>query len=139
MSEFEDKSDDELWDELERADTFYKGQILFELGRRKVEEHEHLPALAFYSQAVEVYRGSTFEREYGMALLFKGNAHHAIGEYEEAIELYVECAAITKAFASGKPTVIHVPIDPVANHGGNENKDTPNYDEFRTWYAEGAQ
>jgi thiamine pyrophosphate-dependent acetolactate synthase large subunit-like protein len=47
--------------------------------------------------------------------------------------------AIKEAFASGKPTVIHVPIDPVANHGGNENKDTPNYDEFRTWYAEGQQ
>ncbi len=57
---------------------------------------------------------------------------------------YVEKAAdlgpaIKEAFASGKPTVIHVPIDPVANHGGNENKDTPNYDEFRTWYAEGTQ
>jgi acetolactate synthase I/II/III large subunit len=47
--------------------------------------------------------------------------------------------AIKEAFASGRPTVIHVPIDPVANHGGNENKDTPNYDEFRTWYAEGTQ
>jgi acetolactate synthase-1/2/3 large subunit len=47
--------------------------------------------------------------------------------------------AIKEAFASGRPTVIHVPIDPVANHGGNENKDTPNYDEFRTWYAEGQQ
>jgi acetolactate synthase-1/2/3 large subunit len=58
--------------------------------------------------------------------------------------MYVEKAAdlgpaIKEAFASGKPTVIHVPIDPVANHGGNENKDTPNYDEFRTWYAEGQQ
>ena len=48
-------------------------------------------------------------------------------------------AAITKAFASGKPTVIHVPIDPVINHGGNENLDTPNYARFRTWYAEGQQ
>lgn len=48
-------------------------------------------------------------------------------------------AAITKAFASGKPTVIHVPIDPVINHGGNQNLDTPNYDRFRTWYAEGQQ
>jgi acetolactate synthase-1/2/3 large subunit len=58
--------------------------------------------------------------------------------------MYVEKAeelgpAISGAFASGKPTVIHVPIDPVANHGGLENKDTPNYDEFRTWYAEGTQ
>ena len=48
-------------------------------------------------------------------------------------------AAITKAFASGKPTVIHVPIDPVINHGGNQNLDTPNYARFRTWYAEGQQ
>jgi len=58
--------------------------------------------------------------------------------------LYVEKAAelgpaIKKAFASGKPTVIHVPIDPVANHGGLDNKGMPNYDEFRTWYAEGTQ
>ena len=58
--------------------------------------------------------------------------------------MYVEKAeelgpAITEAFASGKPTVIHVPIDPAANHGGNENLDTPNYDRFRTWYAEGQQ
>lgn len=47
--------------------------------------------------------------------------------------------AVTAAFASGKPTVIHVPIDPVINHGGNENLDTPNYARFRTWYAEGQQ
>jgi len=47
--------------------------------------------------------------------------------------------AISEAFASGKPTVIHVPIDPVVNHGGNKNLDTPNYDRFRTWYAEGQQ
>jgi acetolactate synthase I/II/III large subunit len=47
--------------------------------------------------------------------------------------------AIREGFASGKPTVIHVPIDPVVNHGGLENKDLPNYDEFRTWYAEGQQ
>ncbi len=48
-------------------------------------------------------------------------------------------AAVTAAFESGKPTVIHVPIDPVINHGGNQNLDTPNYDRFRTWYAEGQQ
>jgi thiamine pyrophosphate-dependent acetolactate synthase large subunit-like protein len=58
--------------------------------------------------------------------------------------VYVEKAedlgpAIRQGFASGKPTVIHVPIDPVVNHGGNENKDMPSYDEFRTWYAEGTQ
>jgi thiamine pyrophosphate-dependent acetolactate synthase large subunit-like protein len=67
-----------------------------------------------------------------------------IAEGLGCVGMYVEKAdelgpAITKAFASGKPTVIHVPIDPSANHGGNENKDTPNYEEFRTWYAEGTQ
>ena len=58
--------------------------------------------------------------------------------------LFIEKAAdlgpaIKEAFASGKTTVIHVPIDPIANHGGVDNKQMPNYDEFRTWYAEGAQ
>jgi len=48
-------------------------------------------------------------------------------------------AAVKAAFESGRPTVIHVPIDPVVNHGGNQNLDTPNYDRFRTWYAEGQQ
>jgi len=42
--------------------------------------------------------------------------------------------AITEAFASGKPTVIHVPIDPAIN-----SEEMPNYGEFRTWYAEGQQ
>lgn len=60
-----------------------------------------------------------------------------VGKYVEKAEDLAP--AITEAFASGRPTVIHVPIDPSANHGGNENKDTPNYDEFRTWYAEGTQ
>ena len=100
MAEYDDKTNDELWDEMEHANTFEKGQILFELGRRKVDEHEHLQALAFYSQAVDVYRDTMYEREFGLALLHKGNAHHSLDEYEAAIELYVECAAITKTLGS---------------------------------------
>jgi acetolactate synthase-1/2/3 large subunit len=42
--------------------------------------------------------------------------------------------AIKRAYASGKPGVIHVPIDPKAN-----SEEMPNYGEFRTWYAEGTQ
>ena len=42
--------------------------------------------------------------------------------------------AVERAFASGKPTVIHVPIDPTVN-----SEEMPNYQEFRTWYAEGTQ
>ena len=42
--------------------------------------------------------------------------------------------AIARAFASGKPGVIHVPIDPEAN-----STEMPSYAEFRTWYAEGMQ
>ncbi len=53
--------------------------------------------------------------------------------------LYIEKAedlapAIEKAYASGRPTVIHVPIDPNVN-----SEEMPNYSEFRTWYAEGSQ
>jgi acetolactate synthase I/II/III large subunit len=42
--------------------------------------------------------------------------------------------AIERAFASGKPAVVHVCIDPKAN-----SEEMPKYDEFRTWYAEGTQ
>jgi thiamine pyrophosphate-dependent acetolactate synthase large subunit-like protein len=42
--------------------------------------------------------------------------------------------AIERAYASGKVTVIHVPIDPKVN-----SEEMPSYDEFRTWYAEGTQ
>jgi tetratricopeptide (TPR) repeat protein len=106
MADYEDKTNDELWDEMEHANPFDKGQILFELGRRKVEEHEHLQALAYFSQAVDVYRASTYEREYGLALLYKGNAHHALDEYEAAIELYVECAVITKTLGSDQDVAV---------------------------------
>jgi thiamine pyrophosphate-dependent acetolactate synthase large subunit-like protein len=39
--------------------------------------------------------------------------------------------AVEQAIASGKPTVIHVPIDPVANA-----MDAPNYEEFKSWYTD---
>ncbi len=42
--------------------------------------------------------------------------------------------AIRRAYGSGKPAVVHVCIDPKAN-----SEEMPNYDEFRTWYAEGTQ
>ncbi|MFG3615676.1 thiamine pyrophosphate-binding protein [Nocardia sp. NPDC047654] len=42
--------------------------------------------------------------------------------------------AIKRAYASGKPGVIHVAVDPKAN-----SEEMPSYDEFRTWYAEGTQ
>lgn len=42
--------------------------------------------------------------------------------------------AIGRAYASGKTAVIHVAIDPNVN-----SEEMPNYQEFRTWYAEGTQ
>lgn len=54
------------------------------------------------------------------------------GEYVDRDEDIVP--AIKRAYASGKPGVIHVPVDPKAN-----SEEMPNYAEFRTWYAEGMQ
>ena len=42
--------------------------------------------------------------------------------------------AIERGYASGKVSVIHVVIDPIAN-----SEEMPKYDEFKTWYAEGTQ
>jgi acetolactate synthase-1/2/3 large subunit len=41
--------------------------------------------------------------------------------------------AIERAYASGKPGVVHVAVDPKAN-----SEEMPSYAEFRTWYAEGT-
>ena len=54
------------------------------------------------------------------------------GEYVEREEDIVP--AIERAYASGKAAVVHVVIDPKAN-----SEEMPNYQEFRTWYAEGQQ
>jgi thiamine pyrophosphate-dependent acetolactate synthase large subunit-like protein len=57
------------------------------------------------------------------------------GCYGEYVESDADIApAIKRAFASGKPGVIHVTVDPKAN-----SEEMPSYDEFRTWYAEGMQ
>jgi len=57
------------------------------------------------------------------------------GCYGEYVEREADLGpAIARAYASGKPGVIHVPIDPKAN-----SEEMPNYSEFRTWYAEGTQ
>jgi acetolactate synthase-1/2/3 large subunit len=57
------------------------------------------------------------------------------GCYGEYVEREEDIGpAIKRAFASGRPGVIHVPVDPKAN-----SEEMPSYDEFRTWYAEGQQ
>ncbi|OHV48353.1 thiamine pyrophosphate-binding protein [Pseudofrankia sp. BMG5.36] len=57
------------------------------------------------------------------------------GCYGEYVDRDEDIApAIKRAWASGKPGVIHVVVDPKAN-----SEEMPSYDEFRTWYAEGTQ
>jgi thiamine pyrophosphate-dependent acetolactate synthase large subunit-like protein len=57
------------------------------------------------------------------------------GCYGEYVERDEDIApAIKRAYASGKPGVIHVAVDPKAN-----SEEMPSYHEFRTWYAEGQQ
>ncbi|MCG8315779.1 MAG: thiamine pyrophosphate-binding protein [Pseudomonadales bacterium] len=53
-------------------------------------------------------------------------ANGVVVEKEEDI-----AAAVEKAIASGKTTVIQVPIDPDANA-----MDAPNYEEFKSWYTD---
>ncbi|MGO8967563.1 thiamine pyrophosphate-binding protein [Mycobacterium sp.] len=54
------------------------------------------------------------------------------GEYVEKEEEIGP--AIKRAYGSARTSVVHVCIDPKAN-----SEEMPNYDEFRTWYAEGTQ
>jgi thiamine pyrophosphate-dependent acetolactate synthase large subunit-like protein len=126
--------------------------FLFHIGELEVAARLNLPIVTVVGVdnqwGLEV---GVYKRTFGHGKTTEPGVHWSkavrfdkIAEGLGCVGKYVEKAkdlgpAIREAFASGKPTVIHVPIDPVANHGGNENKDTPNYDEFRTWYAEGQQ
>ncbi|MBF6336509.1 thiamine pyrophosphate-binding protein [Nocardia abscessus] len=57
------------------------------------------------------------------------------GCYGEYVDRDEDIApAVKRAYASGRPGVIHVAVDPKAN-----SEEMPSYDEFRTWYAEGTQ
>jgi acetolactate synthase I/II/III large subunit len=57
------------------------------------------------------------------------------GCYGEYVERDEDIApAIKRAYASGRPGVVHVAVDPKAN-----SEEMPSYAEFRTWYAEGMQ
>ena len=61
-------------------------------------------------------------------------AAEAFGAYGEYVERAEDIApAIARALASGKPALIHVAVDPVAN---SIITDVPGFTEFRTWFGE---
>ncbi|MBL4826866.1 MAG: thiamine pyrophosphate-binding protein [Spongiibacteraceae bacterium] len=54
------------------------------------------------------------------------------GAYGEYVEREEDIGpAVERALASGRPAVIQVPIDPVANA-----MEAPNYEEFKSWYTD---
>lgn len=55
-----------------------------------------------------------------------------LGCHGEFVEREEDIApAVERALSSGRPAVIHVPIDPEANA-----TESPNYDEFKSWYQD---
>ncbi|WP_407445571.1 thiamine pyrophosphate-binding protein [Rhodococcus sp. (in: high G+C Gram-positive bacteria)] len=95
-----------------------------------------------YAWGLEV---GVYKRTYGQGSLETGvhwskdtrfdKVAEGFGCYGEYVERDEDIApAIKRAYASGKPGVIHVAVDPKAN-----SEEMPSYDEFRTWYAEGQQ
>jgi len=58
----------------------------------------------------------------------------SFGAYGEYVERSEDIApAVNRALASGKPAVLHVVIDPIAN---STTEEVPGFAEFRTWYGE---
>ncbi|MCZ6874644.1 MAG: thiamine pyrophosphate-binding protein [bacterium] len=73
------------------------------------------------------------EAHWGSGVRFDKIAE-GFGAYGEYVEREEDIgSAIERALASGKPAVIQVPIDPVANA-----MDAPNYEEFKSWYTDFA-
>lgn len=95
-----------------------------------------------YAWGLEV---GVYKRTYGQGSLETGvhwstntrldKVAEGFGCYGEYVERDEDIApAVKRAYASGRPGVIHVAVDPKAN-----SEEMPSYDEFRTWYAEGTQ
>ncbi|AZG45117.1 thiamine pyrophosphate-binding protein [Gordonia insulae] len=95
-----------------------------------------------YAWGLEV---GVYKRTYGQGSLETGvhwsestrldKVAEGFGCYGEYVDRDEDIApAIKRAYASGRPGVIHVAVDPKAN-----SEEMPSYDEFRTWYAEGQQ
>lgn len=121
--------------------------FLFHIGELEVAARLKLPLVTVvgvdHQWGLEV---GVYKRTFGIGKSSEPGVHWSkavrfdkIAEGLGCRGVYVEKAeelspAIQAAFASGKPTVIHVPIDPKVN-----SEEMPNYSEFRTWYAEGMQ
>ncbi|MFW0796691.1 thiamine pyrophosphate-binding protein [Gordonia sp. CPCC 205515] len=118
----------------------------FHIAELETAARQNLPLVCVvavdYAWGLEV---GVYKRTYGQGSLETGvhwssetrfdKIAEGLGCYGEYVEHEEEIApAIKRAFASGKPGVIHVPVDPKAN-----SEEMPSYDEFRTWYAEGQQ
>jgi thiamine pyrophosphate-dependent acetolactate synthase large subunit-like protein len=120
--------------------------FLFQVAELETAARLNLPLVCVvavdYQWGLEV---GVYKRTFGQGSLETG-AHwsaetrldkvaEGFGCYGEYVERDEDIApAIKRAYASGKPAVIHVPVDPKAN-----SEEMPSYGEFRTWYAEGQQ
>lgn len=88
LSSFDDMTIDELWNELDSSDSFHKGQVLLSLFNRKYESNDFGLAHAYAHHASEVFKESGHTREYALALVFSGNAMHALENFVDALSYY---------------------------------------------------
>jgi acetolactate synthase-1/2/3 large subunit len=120
--------------------------FLFHLPELETAARLNLPLVCVvavdYAWGLEV---GVYKRTFGQGSLETGvhwsentrldKVAEGFGCYGEYVERDEDIApAIKRAYAAGKPGVIHVAVDPKAN-----SEEMPNYSEFRTWYAEGMQ
>jgi len=120
--------------------------FLFHIGELEVAVRENLPLVCVvgvdFQWGLEV---GVYKRTFGHGTAETGThwsdkvrfdkIAEGFGCYGEFVQKAEDLGpAIKRAYASGKPGVIHVPIDPKAN-----SEEMPKYERFRTWYAEGTQ
>lgn len=120
--------------------------FLFHIGELETAARLHLPLVCVvgvdYQWGLEV---GVYKRSFGQGSPETGvhwskdvrfdKIGEGMGCHGEYVEREEDLGpAIARAFASGKAAVVHVNIDPKAN-----SEEMPNYQEFRTWYAEGTQ
>lgn len=102
--EYNDMTDDELWDYYNEANTFEKGQILFHFHHRRTHEGEYRNALTYAEQAFDLYKNSMYAREAALAKRLMGHSQKALKEYEPAIDSYKESADLSLSCGADSDT-----------------------------------
>lgn len=96
-----EKSIPELWDCLGASEGFERAHILSHLHIRSMEEGKFQDALAFAEQAADAFNQLGNALDSLNSRIGMGNALYKGGQFEDAIETFLECLDLSRSYPEG--------------------------------------